>query len=217
VIGKDMAFFNEGDVNDGNMKALTYNLAFQHVISGTIRDFNPPVAQTLNVAYTHTPLGGDYQGKFFSVQSAFYLPGFFKHHSILLRGNFEYQESDNYTFASNFLFPRGYTAITYPYLWLGSLDYTFPIAYPDWSLGHFMYIKRFKGNVYYDYGVGTINYNNTWYRDTYRSTGMVFTMNFIPFSLPPAFELEFGVRFSYLIDGTIANTVNIQPVFGIYF
>ena len=213
VIGKDVIFYNEGDVNEGDMKTITYQLSFLHAVQGSVRDFNPPFAQQLMASYTNTPMGGNYRGDFLSVRSAFYFPGFFKHHSIRICGNFEYQKATyDYIFQSNFLFPRGYTAYAFPYLAVASADYAFPIAYPDLSLRHFFYIKRVKGDLYYDYGIGALNINSNRY--TFRSTGAVMAMDFIPFSLPPSVELEFGVRFSYLIDNS--NTV-IEPVFSIYF
>jgi hypothetical protein len=97
---------------------------------------------------------------------------------------------------------------------MGSVDYSFPMFYPDWSLRHWLYIKRFIGNLYYDYGQGL--YKDHWY--SYRSTGAVIAMNFIPFSLPPNVELEIGVRFSYLFDNNIHDqNYSIDPVLSIYF
>jgi hypothetical protein len=214
VIGKDIIFNTEGDVNDGYMLPLNYHFSFLNEKTGSVRDFNPPFAQQLNIDYTYTPFVGDYTGEFLSARAAFFLPGFFRHHSIRICGNYERQQLDSYIFPSNFLFPRGYTAYAFPTFVMGSVDYSFPMFYPDWSLRHWLYIKRFIGNLYYDYGQGL--YKDHWY--SYRSTGAVIAMNFIPFSLPPNVELEIGVRFSYLFDNNIHDqNYSIDPVLSIYF
>ncbi len=212
VTGKNPLFDIDHSVNKGRMQLLGYQLSFQNSTGATMRDINPPFKQTFRASYSNTPFSGDsYSGTFLSVGTQLFLPGILPHHSIRIAGNFEEQHSaENYWFASKFKFPRGYKHYYHQQFVMGSIDYAFPIVFTDWHLGHLLYIKQFKGDAYYDYGVGT--YNSQSFH--YQSVGSTVTMGIIPVSLAPQFEFEIGARYSYLIS---TGTYVIEPVLGLYF
>ena len=56
--------------------------------------------------------------------------------------------------------PRGIFNHTSVELRKYSLDYVFPIAYPDWQVWRLAYLKRFRGSVFYDYATGKDVYMN---------------------------------------------------------
>jgi hypothetical protein len=107
----------------------------------------------------------------------------------------ELQYPDNYLFISRVPFTRGY-AHRYYYLYrIGSLDYSFPLCYPDLAFGALLYIKRLRTNLFYDYGVGWRDDQNC----LYRSVGIELNMDFIPLSLY-YLEIGAGIRYSYRIE-----------------
>jgi len=57
--------------------------------------------------------------------------------------------------------PRGIFNHTSIELRKYSLDYVFPIAYPDWQVWRAAYFKRFRGSVFYDYATGKDVYMHT--------------------------------------------------------
>ena len=56
--------------------------------------------------------------------------------------------------------PRGIFNHTAIELRKYSLDYVFPIAYPDWQVWRAAYFKRFRGSVFYDFARGKDVYMN---------------------------------------------------------
>jgi hypothetical protein len=155
-------------------------------------------------SYSHTPLRSDYSGSILSAEAEFFVPGFFKHHSLRFGGAYEWQEPDNYRFESAFLFPRGYDYEYHREFYKASAGYSFPLVYPDFSLGPFLYLKRIKGSFFYDHGIGRDGGSNT----LYNSVGAELSADFNLFSLPVPFDL--GVRYSYRLRD---NEYRIEPIF----
>lgn len=81
-----------------------------------------------------------------------YLPGFLSTHSIVLNGAYMMRDTlGNYSYSNGFPVSRGYSSINYPRMWKASVNYHFPIAYPDWGFGNLVYFLRIRGNAFYDY------------------------------------------------------------------
>lgn len=88
-----------------------------------------------------------------------YFPGLLKHHSLIIGNSYQYKfhgdyDSDlqNYYYQNDRIkFPRGETAVFNNRLYSFTADYRFPVAYPDWSLGKFVYIRRINMGLFYDY------------------------------------------------------------------
>lgn len=81
----------------------------------------------------------------------FYFPGVFPHHSTRIYISGEYKEDKIYKYGNSLSLPKGYLErIPYSKMIRGSLEYTFPLFYPDWSIGPLAYIKRFHASIYYD-------------------------------------------------------------------
>jgi hypothetical protein len=76
----------------------------------------------------------------------------------------------------------------------GSLDYVFPLGYPEWALGEWFYLKRTHLRLFWDHGIASIQTNH----QLYRSAGAELLGDFHLLSLPV--EICSGVRWAYLID-----------------
>ncbi|MCS6984751.1 MAG: hypothetical protein NZM25_06470 [Leptospiraceae bacterium] len=117
-----------------------------------------------------------------------YLPGIFTNHGISLEGSHDEQKNVYFPAASRFA--RGYAALLAPSVSILSLNYIFPLFYPDLNVLHLLFVRRFKWNFFYDRA-----YLNE--KDIYESAGGELTMDFVPFKLN-VFEVDLGVRYSYL-------------------
>ena len=173
----------------GSLVPLTYNLGFSHVRQSSARDLAPPWAQAFHFTYRQTPWPNSLTGNFLSGGGRMVVPGLARHHSLRFEGGYQ-RNNGNYYFSSQLLFPRGYTAITGSNLTKLSTSYALPLLYPDWALGHLLYVKRVSANAFYDYGKVD--------QRLYRSTGvdLLFDLNVLHF--PPT--LRAGVRYAYRLD-----------------
>jgi len=180
----------------GSLLPLNYGLNFAHVRQAAAKDLAPAWSQRLNFSYSQTLRANNYTANHLSADGRFALPGFVRHHAIVLESGYE-RNDGNYLFSQQLLFPRGYQAYTVPNLTKFSGNYRLPLLYPDWSLFRFLYIKRISGNAFYDYGRAGDR--------LYRSTGaeVIFDFHILHF---PGFRM--GVRDAYRID---FRNKRIQP------
>ncbi|MFQ3578718.1 MAG: hypothetical protein SNJ71_01080 [Bacteroidales bacterium] len=121
------------------------------------------------------------------------LPGMLRHHSTLLYAAYQNQNTNSIiTYSNKIRMVRGYKDYS-PFskdIVTVNANYHFTICNPDASIGGFMYVKRLKGNIFYDK-----TFTN---KDELSSIGFEFTNDFYLFRTPLPFDL--GIRFSYLIE-----------------
>lgn len=144
------------DQDRTGLQYLHYKLYLNHYRRLSSRDLFPRWGQTLTAAFTHTPFEQGAFGSLFSVQAGFFFPGMAPHHHLYGQLGMQWQHPGQYFLPQNQIrFPRGYTdAVSRAFTGL-YLNYAFPVAYPDWSLGPVLYLKRFRVNVFNDLGYGT--------------------------------------------------------------
>ena len=183
------------EMEDGDILPLQYRLTLSRFRAGTIRDLNTPWGQHMDILYRHIPWdSSQYHGTQFSFNGGVHFPGLAKHHGLHVQGAYEQQRPKNYRFESEFLFPRGYEYTFHERLAKLSMDYSFPLAYPDLALGKIAYLKRFSLNFFYDYGQGT----DEGLRTTYCSVGLDFLTeaNFLRLPSPIILDLRIAYRFT---------------------
>ncbi len=196
VSGYDLPnrFFSE--TGNGTLYDMRYTFSYNRLLKMATRDVLPRWGQTLSLFYRHTPFKGDYSGSIFTAQAGLLFPGIGRHHGIWLRGGYQQEDvsrtARNYRFPTPLLFPRGFGYQNFDEFAKVSIDYRFPILYPDLSLSRLLYIQRIKGNLFYDAGSGitadrVINF---------QSAGLDLTADFNVMRLLP--QLEMGVRTYYL-------------------
>jgi len=82
-----------------------------------------------------------------------------------------------------------------------AFNYAFPVFYPDWSLESILYIRRFKTNLFFDYGYGIgiaeeQQNGYTPFTGNYCSFGMEITADIHPFRF--IFPISTGIRMGYI-------------------
>ncbi|GEM_PF-2167559 len=171
-----------------------------------------------------------------------YLPGPFLHHNLRLTSSYFYEKSNYYSLSDptfnlitsqSSLYPRGYATIDYNDLYRLSADYSFPLFYPDFALGPFLFFSRIKANLFYDLGLRgqalaslaasatygssgssgageSISFSSlsSLYPYSYQSVGIEITSEFMIFTLPG--PIDWGVRFIYRIND---NNFRIEETF----
>lgn len=178
---------------NGQLFPVSYRLSFSRFRKSSMRDLKPSWGQYFKLAYRHTPWKSDYKGSLLSARIGLYFPGLSSHHSLLLQGGYEKQKPGNYHFPDEILFPRGYDYIYYDTIFKASVNYAFPLAYPDLALGSLLYLKRLKTNLFYDHGIGQNRSGDT----HYQSIGIELTADIYLLSIPVM--LDIGSRVVYRI------------------
>lgn len=139
--------------------------------------------------------GNSQRGSLQHLDGRFYLPGVLKHHSFYHQVAYERQRNRFYEYASLVFYPRGTRSVFLQEFTKYSGNYLFPLAYPDYNLSRYVYLKRLSANLFYDSlngRYGTYNYRASSY-----GWEVLLDTHFLRIFLP----ISWGVRGSYVIEG----------------
>lgn len=139
---------------------LSAGFTFQDFVRQAHRDFLPPWGVVLSGSYTLNPTT-DNIGHLMVVYGKLYTPGFAKHHSLSLAVSYQTSlggfHSDTVlstlSFKSTKLLPRGFSSydIASNNYIATSLNYQFPVWYPDGGWSGVIFFKRLRLNLGGDY------------------------------------------------------------------
>ncbi|MBG9375890.1 hypothetical protein I5907_06570 [Panacibacter sp. DH6] len=130
-----------------------------------------------------------------------YLPGLGATHSLVINAAYQARDTmQQYAFTNSFPYSRGYNAFNYPHMYKLGVNYHFPIVYPDWGFGNIIYFTRIRANAFYDYtNLRSLRENRNY---QLKSFGAELFFDTRWWNQQP---LQFGIRYSRLIDYTIAG------------
>lgn len=133
------------------------------------------------------------------------IPGLFKNHGL----KFSYSDQrSNSLFIPNYITEsRGYINYIFEDAQKTSIDYAFPLFYPDYKLGKVAYIQRLRMDVFYDLMTvyDGLNYNKL------ESVGLEINMDFNPFRY--SYLTQLGVEIVYNANGNVF----FSPIFKILY
>jgi len=185
-----------------------YGLTAYRQIKSSLRDIYPKWRQSLSLYYRDTPFDHDNLSYIVAGIANLYFPGIIRHHGLNIYTGYQYRITGYYKFSDIVSYPRGISGRQDQELVSFRGTYAFPIAYPDWSIGPVLYMKRIRANLFYDYAIGLNpaydNYYNT------MGTDLITEVHLLRFMAP----FEFGVRCIYLPDD---SSVAWNFLFGIGF
>lgn len=193
---------------NGDLIAMHWKTEFLHYTSYAPRDMTPAWAQRVVISYSFTPFQTTYRGVQSAWRADFRFPGFFQHHRFGLELAWEWQDPVNYRFESQFPFSKGYSPVLYDHMKKIGVEYLFPVTYPDWSLGHWLYVKRLKSALFYDYTEGKTQ--ATFH--VYRALGIELRTDVHFLTLPV--PLDLGIRYVYCLEEKKAH---LEPAWGSVF
>lgn len=193
--------FNTGPTKDllgnNNFTYLHHYITWAQQVEMARQHIYPRLGYSLSInhRYAVTRLEG-YQ---FLSSGAVYLPGIFANHSLVLTGSFQQRDTLRALFSSGFANARGfedyYRTNAGSRMWRLSANYHLPLLVPDWGFGNILYIKRIRGNLFYD--MQRLFFNNKKQTIDLRSTGAEV---YVDTKWWNQYELTFGIRFSRLLD-----------------
>lgn len=185
----------------------SFVLAYQDMVRQAHRDFLPPWGITASATYAMNPANGSFSD-LLALYAKLYTPGFAKHNSLNLAVAYQhsiggFQSSDAYsalTFNASRLLPRGFdsTQVENIHYMAASLNYQFPICYPDGGIRGLIYFKRIRLNL----GLDVAQYqrpmfhldgrvHNHWHRINSWGGDLTFDMNLL--GSPAAATMAFTV------------------------
>ena len=185
----------------GNFYSLQYDASFEWRLRQSLRDVAPRFGTLAQFTFRNTVFHNFFQASQCAFNINVYLPGFFKHHSIMLRANWQRDDSSNYHFENSFLFIRGETNQLFHHLRIWSVDYKLPLCYPDLSvLNGLLYFQRLKADIFTELGIGRSAYNNVvdGHLRRYNNIGIELTsdVNVLKFLIP----FDAGIRSTYSVQ-----------------
>ncbi|MBA2571555.1 MAG: hypothetical protein H0V06_00815 [Gemmatimonadetes bacterium] len=193
---------------NGAFLPLTYEAAFGRSRPGLRRDLVGRGERSVRLAYTHTPLPGDFQGRHLVARGALSLPGLARHHGTVVRIGWEAQDAGGYRFGSETRFPRGFDRVFHPRLASASADYLLPLAYPDRRLGSAATLQRVTGTLFADHAAGSGSGDTRRY--TSAGAELAVDVSFFNFAAP----VRLGARLVHLFG---SGRVAVEPVIGVGF
>ncbi|HSZ71710.1 MAG TPA: hypothetical protein VK750_03470 [Cytophagaceae bacterium] len=187
---------NSGGLVNQDLLSVTYRVDYSRLFRLAPRDLRSKKGQSFFFQYRNAPVADFSYSSFFAASVSSYLPSLWKHHSVLATVQGHHYDGGGLYLSSPIAFPRGYTYQFSPDLIRGSIDYAFPLFYPDWRLTALCYIKRIKANIFYDAAFASQNASHTLFYD---SKGIDIRMDF---HLANFFSpIDLGVRIYQLNDG----------------
>jgi len=151
-------FDEETSTYDYGQTIGTARFYFSNFQKRSYRDIWPRLGQVFEYYFTHSPTDADLYGIAHTLRSTLYFPGIFRNNSIRLRYQAEKQTFEKYLYYNKVSYPRGYKHIISADIKLYSVDYSFPVAYPDVNLGSIIYLSRIRSVLFYDHASGKENY-----------------------------------------------------------
>ncbi len=135
----------------GNNQALHLQL-FQGVVKRSARQaLLPPLGYTVEFNLKKSISGSINAGWIGSFENTVYLPSFFKNHGISIYGGYQHIAPSQFSYGMMLQYPRGFVGTVRSNALAASINYKFPLCYPDWSVGSMLYLKRIRTHLFYDY------------------------------------------------------------------
>ncbi|PTN09335.1 hypothetical protein [Mangrovibacterium marinum] len=147
----------------GYYHGISYHLYLQNTIRQAELDLQPRWGQAVELVFKQNPSGGVEIANLKAFQSYLYFPGFRRNQALRIYNGYQQKNSGQSSdlFSNVVRFPRGIQQIKHSELYTFSADYRFPLAYPDFSLGQFVYLKRLRASLFYDFSsLQRKNYND---------------------------------------------------------
>ena len=190
------------------LKEMGYSLQAYRYQKTSMRDFAPRIGVLVQGMFQHAPWNTGQLGHIYYMYGRVYLPGVAPHHSLQVSGAWQAQKTERFLFGSALRFPRGYLTGRTEKLSIATIDYGFPICYPDWNLNFLAYLKRLRTNLFCDIAQNQYrkveNNRLIWHQENLRSVGidLLADVNFLRINFP----VNIGIRTTYAL-----KTKEMQP------
>jgi hypothetical protein len=196
------------ELPNGVFQNMRYALRYSTLHKKSNLDLDTRKGLSINVDYRNTPFQNALTSSQFATNVQLFLPGFSKHHAILLRQAFQSESIDAFKFANSIVLPRGIDNLKVEQLNILTAEYKLPIAYPDLNIGTFANMQRVKTAFWTDYGMAKTKSIKT----NYHTVGIDLAFDFGFFGLP--IPVSLGARSIYDINTKKVSFVPLLLNFG---
>ncbi|MGB9746117.1 MAG: TolB family protein [Bacteroidales bacterium] len=179
------------------------------------RDISPRFGQIAELNLNFSPFSSDEIGPLLYGKFGIFLPGIGKHHSTFVNYWFlnQFYTKSRYLYSSGGFFPRGYIPAVSAEMHKWSIDYRFPLWYPDWHIQTLFYLKRIRADMFSDYATGNILSDNrqAFNKKEFFSCGATLYTDFHLFRI--IFPFSLGLRILYIPEFNtfqFAHLINID-------
>ncbi len=145
-------YFVPSENNYKNAVSLDLSLQFYLLNRMAVQNIYPRWGGILTLGYDNMPFDTENFGSVMAGKLSVYTPGLFANHGLKLSAGLQKQQVERYYLSSILDFPRGYNEYPSEALQVYSADYAFPVLYPDFNIWRLLYFKRFRLNLFADYG-----------------------------------------------------------------
>ncbi|MCR5455564.1 MAG: hypothetical protein K6F33_11310 [Bacteroidales bacterium] len=192
---QDKPIENYEELPNGGFAVWSGSASYSWASHAAYRDFKSPLSFSASVAAYQSVFGGDTEASMLSAAVSATVPGFFRQNYFTISGNvirqcqraFDYKL---YLFDHAAFDLHGYESMRMQDFARVSVDYSFPLGYPDIGIPSVIWIKRFRGGIIGDVARGTIFQNDL----SYASAGVKFLMDFCVLRLN--YDLTVGFTFA---------------------
>lgn len=148
---------------DKNIQYLEGRLVFSRMERMAVRDIRPKRGVFIDIYTATAPFEKVDVGNILSVNTKVYLPGLLSNHSLMTSLSYQKQWYKEICFSNKIVFPRGYDEDISSEFKTISIDYLFPLFYPDLAIGSISYIKRLSLDLFFDFAetATPMSINNT--------------------------------------------------------
>jgi len=189
------------DMFDYGQTLISSRLYLSNLHRMAYRDIWPRLGQVIDLNYSRSLSDSDLYGPVYTLRTAFYFPGLLRNHGLKLAYQAEMKEFRRLILQNRISLPRGYQHVIAEKVNSFSMDYAFPLFYPDFHLGSLMYVNRIRNTVFADYAISNDIYDSDQGgiiegRDYLSSLGMELLADFYLLRIPV--RLSGGVQAAYL-------------------
>jgi hypothetical protein len=192
----------------GNLGALQLRLYHGVLKRKSLQALQPSFGYTVELNYKTDVLGEIKAGSIGAIESVIYIPGLLRNHGFQFYGGFQIIDRNQLYYSTLLQYPRGFIGVINSNAMSASVNYRFPLAYPDFSIGSLLYLKRLRVALFADY----LNYENTNSKQEFSSTGieLIADSHWLRLVTP----ISFGGRFVYSIS---EKSIHPEIIFSINF
>jgi len=175
-------------------------LNFSNVGQQAKQHINPRWAQSVSLNYRDAV--NVINSHKFTGHTTLYFPGLFVNHSLVINAAYQKRDTLPDLFSKNFSYARGYEALSTRRMYKLGVNYHFPLIYPDWGFANILFFQRIRANAFYDHSNAKARVNGLLTEIKNRSTGAEI---YFDTKLWNSLPLNFGIRFSHLLDTDLLN------------
>ncbi|MFV0289314.1 MAG: hypothetical protein ACK5IJ_00225 [Mangrovibacterium sp.] len=204
---------------DNGFQAVSSQLFLTNIQHRSELDLQTKWGQIVQLNYGRGIKSTDDFSSQFSIATSLYFPGIAKYDGFKLYFGYQWRDQLQLNTFNDFIATaRGYVPVNSLRLNSSMINYTFPIANPDWSISKILYIQRLKANVFCDYtqynykSIGNDFSFGSSQNEQINSLGIELSSEGFLFRLPT--PIVFGIRGIYLSN---LNSFASELIFSVNF